>query len=194
MASVASPYGFKPVGTLTGPYNAQFRQMKIADGYTTAIFSGDLVKCETTGTVILENGTATALPVGVFMGCEYTVTATGQRVQAPYWPGSGGTDIVAYVFDNPFGVLQVQANGAIAQADQFENIAITTRPNPGGSVATGISRVTVDAATNATTNTLPLKIIGFVNGPESAPGDAFTDIIVTYNSTAGHAYLRVLGV
>jgi len=192
MASVASAYGFRPVGTLTGPYNAQFRQMRIANGYTTAIYTGDLVKCETTGTVILENGTATALPVGVFMGCEYTVTATGQRVQAPYWPGSGGTDIVAYVFDNPFGVLQVQASGSMPQADLFENIGISTYVS--GSTATGLSRVTVDAATNATTNTLPFKIIGFVNGPESAVGDNFTDILVTYNSTAGHAYMRILGV
>lgn len=192
MASATSAYGFRPVGTLTGPYNAQLRQMRIANSYATAIYTGDLVKCETTGTVILENGTSTALPVGVFMGCEYTVTATGQRIQAPYWPGSGGTDIIAYVFDNPFGVLQVQANGAIAQVDQFENIAISTYA--AGSTATGISRVTVDAGTNATTNTLPFKIIGFVNGPDSAPGDAFTDILVTYNSTAGHAYMRVLGV
>ena len=193
MASVASPYGFRPVGVLTGPYNAQFRKVKIASGYATAIYTGDLVRCETTGTVILENGTSTALPVGVFMGCEYTNPITGQKLQSPYWPASTvAADAYAFVFDNPFGVLQVQANGAIPQADLFENIAISTYL--AGDAKFGLSKVTVDAGTNAITNTLPLKIIGFVDGPDSAPGDAYTDILVTYNSTAGHAYMRVLGV
>lgn len=193
MASVASPYGFRPVGTLTGPYNAQFRKIKIASGYGTSIFSGDLVKCETTGTVILENGTTTALPVGVFMGCEYTNPVTGQLLQSPYWPASTvAADAYAFVFDNPFAVLQVQADGAIAQADLFENIAIAGYV--AGDTKFGLSKVKVDSAQNAVTNTLPLKIIGFVDGPDSRPGDAFTDILVTYNSTAGHAYMRVLGV
>lgn len=193
MASVASPYGFRPVGTLTGPYNAQFRKVKIASGYATAIFTGDLVKCETTGTVILENGTATALPVGVFMGCEYTNPVTGQLLQSPYWPASTvAADAYAFVFDNPFAVLQVQASGAIDQIDLFENIAISTYA--AGDTKFGLSKVTVNHTTNATTNTLPLKIIGFVDGPDSRPGDAYTDILVTYNSTAGHAYMRVLGV
>ena len=30
-----------------------------------------------------------------------------------------------------------------------------------------------------TTNTLPLKIIDFVDGPDSAVGDAYTDVLVT---------------
>ncbi len=193
MAAVASPYGFRPVGTLTGPYNAQFRKMKIASGAASSIFTGDLVKCDATGTVVLENGTATALPVGVFMGCEFTNPTTGQKLQSPYWPGGTvAADAYAFVFDNPFGVFQVQANGAIAQADLFENIAIATYA--AGDTKFGLSKVVVDAATNATTNTLPLKIIGFVDGPDSAPGDNFTDILVTYNSTAGHAYMRILGV
>lgn len=193
MSSVASPYGFRPVGTLTGPYNAQFRKVKIASAYGTSIFSGDLVKCDSGGTVVLENGQASAAPVGVFMGCEYTNPVTGQLLQAPYWPASTvAADAYAFVFDNPFAVLQVQASGAIAQADLFENIAISAYA--AGDTKFGLSKVTVDAATNATTNTLPLKIIGFVDGPDSRPGDLYTDILVTYNSTAGHAYMRVLGV
>ncbi len=45
----------------------------------------------------------------------------------------------------------------------------------------------------ATTNTLPLRIVDFVDGPDSAVGDAFTDLIVTY-LPGSHAYDTALGV
>lgn len=191
MSSTATPYGFKPVGVLTGPYNAQFRKFKIASGYATAIYTGDLVEPVNDGTVALENGTTAATPLGVFMGCEYTNPVTGQKLQSPYWPASTvASDAYAFVFDNPFGVLQVQSAGSIAQTSLFNNVAISTYA--AGSSAFGISRVTVGSSP-ATTNTLPFRIIGFVEGPDSAVGDAFTDLLVTYNFGM-HPYLTATGV
>lgn len=182
MASTQTPYGFRPVGTLTGPYNGQLRKYKIASGYATSIYTGDLVKSQptsSTGTIVLENGTSTAAPVGVFMGCEYTNPSTGQKIQSPYWPASTvASDAVAFVFDNPLGVFQVQAGGPITQTACFQNIAIGTYV--AGSANFGISRVRVGTA-GAASNTLPFRIIGFVDGPDSVIGDAYTDLLVTYN-------------
>jgi hypothetical protein len=50
----------------------------------------------------------------------------------------------------------------------------------------------VDGSSIATTNTLPLRIIDFVDGPTSAVGDEFTDVIVKFN--AGHQYSNTTGV
>lgn len=181
MASVASPYGFRPVGTLTGPYNGQIRKYKISGNSTNTIFQGDLVSYDGTnaGCVVREAGTATSKPLGVFMGCEFTNPTTNQFLQSPYWPNNGATDAYAFVADNPWLVMQVQSAGSVALTNFNKNVAISTYA--AGSTLTGISRVTVGSSP-ATTGTLPLRIIGFVNGPDSAAGDSFTDLLVTFNT------------
>jgi len=180
MASVISPYGFRPVGTLTGPYNGQIRKYKISGNSTNTIFTGDLVSYDGTnaGCVVREAGTSTSKPLGVFMGCEFTNPSTSQLVQSPFWPNNGATDAYAFVADNPFLVMQVQSAGSVALTNYNKNVAISTYA--AGDTKYGISKVTVGASP-ATTGSLPLRIIGFVNGPDSAPGDLYTDLLVTFN-------------
>jgi hypothetical protein len=43
-----------------------------------------------------------------------------------------------------------------------------------------------------TTATLPLKIVDFVDGPDSAVGDEFTDVLVMFN--VGHQLLNTTGI
>lgn len=180
MASTQSPYGFRPVGTLTGPYNGQIRRYRISSASTNTIFTGDLVSYDATnaGCVVREAGTATSKPLGVFMGCEFTNPTTGQLLQSPYWPNNGATDAIAFVADNPFLVMQVQSAGSVAATNWNKNVAISTYV--AGDVKFGISKVTVGASPT-TTGSLPLRIIGFVNGPDSVPGDSYTDLLVTFN-------------
>ena len=52
------------------------RLMPITTAYAINIFNGDLVK-STSGLIVKDTGTATALPLGVFLGCEYEDTALG---------------------------------------------------------------------------------------------------------------------
>lgn len=196
MAAAATPYGFKPIGTLTGPYNAQFRKYRIAASYASNIFTGDVVKCVSDGTVSLDTGTTTMTPLGIFMGCEFTDPTSGQLLQRPYWPASNAaTDAYAFVADNPFLVFQAQSAGSLALTTTFNNVAASTYV--AGNTKFGISALSI-GTTPATTATLPIRIIGFVNGPDSAIGDAFTDAICTWNlmgnSVATHAYLTALGV
>ena len=57
-----------------------------------------------------------------------------------------------------------------------------------GSTVTGMSKVAISGASTNTASTLPLRIIGFVNGPFSAVGDAKTDCLVIINT---HQYRSV---
>ena len=61
-----------------------------------------------------------------------------------------------------------------------------------GSSVFGISKNAIDGSTAATTNTLPLKIIDFVDGPDSAIGDSKTDVLVMFN--VGHQLLNTTGI
>jgi hypothetical protein len=79
--------------------------MEIASGYATGIFYGDLVKRVTGGTIEKDTGTTTATPCGVFLGCTFTSSSTGQVQFQQFYPASqsiaAGTKIFAYVADDP---------------------------------------------------------------------------------------------
>lgn len=191
MSDTAAPYGAQPTDVIgASGFNAKTRQIKIASGYDTAIFYGDFVKLVSSGTVEKDAGTTTMTPVGIFMGCFYTDPTTKQPTYAQHWPADTvADDAVAYVLDDPSAVFRMQADGSLAQTALGTNVAVV---QTAGSTDLGRSKNAVDASSSATTNTLPLRIVGFVDGPDSAVGDDYTDVLVTYN--AGHQYESTTGV
>ena len=192
MAASAAPYGAKPIGTLSasGSFTGKVQHIKIASGYDTLISWGDFVKLGAAGTIEKDAGTTTATPVGVFMGCSYTAPTTSQPTYAQMWTADvAASDAVAYVLTDPNVLFQMQGDGAITQAMLGSNFAIVVTA---GSTTIGRSKNAVDQSTSATTNTLPLRIIDFVDGPDSAVGDAYTDVIMKFN--AGHQYVNTTGV
>ena len=195
MATSATPTGAEPVGTLSasGSFTGKVRHIKIASAYDTAIFYGDFVKLVAAGTVEKAAVTTAAVAgtVGVFVGCSYTDPTTKQPTFSQYWPaGTVASDAVAYVADDPKLVFQMQGDGSIAQTGLGNNVqAISTA----GSTDIGRSKNALDASSIATTNTFPLRIVDFVDGPNSAVGDSFTDCIVTW-LPGSHAYDTALGV
>lgn len=192
MATTASPNGLRPVGLIGGrPYNQGTRMIPISSAYGTAIYNGDVVKIAG-GYIAKDTGTTSATPVGVFLGCEYTDATLG-RVFRQYWPASqatvSGTTSYAVVCDDPNAVFQIQSDEAVAQTALGKNAALV---QTAGSTATGDSKVALDGSTVATTNTLPLRIVGFVDGPFSTVGDAYTDVLVTWNAGM-HQYNNATG-
>jgi hypothetical protein len=192
MAATAAPYGLIPVGLIGGrPFNQAFKQFKVANNYGTSIFKGDVVKVVNDGTVAKDTGTATATPIGIFMGCEFTEPTLGYKVQRNYWTASTvASDIMAYVCDDPQVIMQVQAAATVAQADLFLNAALV---QGSGNTANGMSGVGIGSQN--TTNTLPVKIIDFVRSGTSTIGDAYTDVLVIWNLAASstHFYHTALG-
>jgi hypothetical protein len=110
--TVDKPYGLKPINLIGGQvFAGATRQMEIASGYATGIFYGDLVKRVTGGTIEKDTGTTTATPCGVFLGCTFTSSSTGQVQFQQFYPASqsiaSGTKIFAYVADDPDTLFQV---------------------------------------------------------------------------------------
>ena len=215
MASTATPYGLRPVNLIGGqPYAGSTRLFKINNAYAANIFYGQPVSVNSSGVVIADTGTSNVAAtgvVGVFVGCTYTDPNLKYKIFKQYWPtGTVATDAYAYVVDDPDVVMQIHADDAVTQADLGANIGFSTFS---GDTATGNSETSADAASIATTATLPLRIVGFVDGPESAVGDAYTDLLVKWNMpnavytaadnnaqnstvvvTYGHAYMNPTGV
>ncbi len=194
MASTASPMGARPVGSLVSvAYNAKITHYKINNAYGTDIFYGDFVKWADNNpntTIQKDTGTTSMTPIGVFLGCSYTDPSTGQTTFNQYYPAStAADDIMAYVASDPFLVMQMQSDEALTQDDLGKNVAVV---QTGGSTAIGTSKNAIDGSTAATTNTLPLKIIDFVEGPDSAIGDTKTDVLVMFN--VGHQLLNATGI
>ena len=194
MASTATPMGARPVGSLvSAAYNAKITHYKINNAYGTDIFYGDFVKWADNNpntTIQKDTGTTSMTPIGVFLGCSYTDPSTGQTTFNQYYPAStAADDIMAYVASDPFLVMQMQSDEALTQDDLGKNVAVV---QTGGSTAIGTSKNAIDGSTANTTNTLPLKIIDFVEGPDSAIGDAKTDVLVMFN--VGHQLLNATGI
>jgi hypothetical protein len=201
MASTAAPYGFKPVNLVGGqPYAGSTRQIKIASGYASNLFNGQIVSIVAAGTVelVTTNGdNSTPFPagtIGVFVGCSYTDPNTKQKLFAQYWPtGTVASDAVAYVVDDPDVLLQVQADGSMAQATLGSNAHLAAvQSSSTGSTTTGNSNTALDATVN-TTSGFAFRVVDFVDAPGSAVGDAYTDVLVKWNPDA-HSYLNKTGI
>jgi len=204
MSNTAAPYGLRPVNLIGGqPYAGSTRLIKIASGYAANVFFGSPVTISADGVVELATVT-TSVPatgvVGVFVGCTYTDPNLNIPVYKQYWPtGTVASDAFAYIVDDPDIVMQVQADAPIPQTALGANISLNAAS---GSTFTGNSTVSADLGGLAQTATLPLRIVGFVNGPDSAVGDLFTDILVKWNApnvtgstvAGGHSYLNPTGI
>lgn len=185
MAATATPYGLRPTNMLGGQSMSHgMRLYKIPTAYATSIFQGDLVTLTTAaGTIAKDTGTTTANPVGVFWGVEYEDTSMG-LFHKNMWTASTatktGSTIWAYVLDDPDMLFEIQASAAVTQVGIGCNAALV---QGSGNTATGISGVTLNAATLAVTATLPIRVVDYVTKPGfSALGDAKTDLIVRINT------------
>ena len=205
MATTAAPYGARPVGTLSssGSFTGKTRNLPIITTYGTQISNGDFVKVAADGTIAKDTGTTALTAVGIFLGCSYTDPTTSQKTFSNYWPASNAaTDAMAYVLDDPFVVFQMQSDEALNATDRGLNASVVVTA---GNTTFGKSKNALDGSTPATTNTLPLRIIDFVDGPSSLPpkgttaSDAYPDVIVKFNaassgSASNHSYLNATGV
>ena len=201
--NILAPYGFKQVGTASGPPNFAENHnppYRISSSYGTAIFFGDAVKMNGSATGYVEQwangdgGTATRFLLGIFVGCEYYSTSQKKTIQNNYWPGSDATgDVKAFVVDDPNSQWQVQAGigSAITQTSIGATADIVATPL--GNTTTGIS--TMSLSTPTTTVTLPFKVVNVVTSPPGAPGTdlaaAYNNVIVAFNN---QQYKALLGV
>jgi hypothetical protein len=195
---VDAPYGLVPINLIGGQvFAGSTRLIPIASGSTTAIFNGDVVNLGSTGTLGKDVGTATATPVGVFLGCSYTDPTFGKTFRQFYPGGLAIADIMAYVIDDPNALFKVAVTAAgtstignVSRAVVGENSALI---QTAGNTTNGNSRVSI-SSTTATASTLPVRIIDVV--PETALAvnpASYTEVIVKWNAGM-HQYNNPTGV
>ena len=195
---VDAPYGLVPINLIGGQvFAGSTRLIPIASGSTTAIFNGDVVELNSSGTLDKEAGTSTATPVGVFLGCTYTDPTFGKTFRQFYPGGLAIADIMAYVIDDPNALFKVAVTAAgtstignVSRAVVGENSALI---QTAGNTTNGNSRVSI-SSTTATASTLPIRIIDIV--PETALAvnpASFTEVIVKWNAGM-HQYNNPTGV
>ena len=207
MASVASPYGLKPVNLIGGqPYAGSFREIKLSTNNSAAIFVGDVIQLTSAGnpqalSATITTGT-TAGVIGVCVGVRYVNPATKQSNWAQYLPANaitgGYTDVYIRVVDDPDAVFQIQGSAAFGTLTNGADGAIGKNAALGnfsaGSTATGNSGVNLVVGANggslANTATLAMRIVGVV---QETASDTYPEILVKFNHGA-HSYYFATGV
>lgn len=173
MANSNAPNGLSPVRYLSGaPYNGAINYYSVAAGYGTAIYIGDPVVDIGTGQTIngsvykdVQLAATTDVITGVVVG-----VLPVSRDSLVYRAAS--TQRILMVADDPNLIFECQeaTGGTPFTAD---DIGLNCSFNAGTpSTFTGLSGLTLKTDTEATTNTLALKIFGFVNRPDNAIGDS----------------------
>ena len=193
--SVSGPYGLVPINLIGGQvFASATRSIPIATNSSTAIYFGDIVKLNSSGTLDKDTGTNSATPVGVFLGCSYTDPTYGKTFRQ-YYPGTTNvTDVVAFVQDDPDALFKV------AVVSTGSTISYVTRANVGenavlvqnaGNTTNGDSRVAL-SSTTGTTSTWPIRIIDVIPETQSSAG-SYTEVVVKWNQGM-HPYLNPTGV
>jgi hypothetical protein len=215
--TVDKPYGLKPINLIGGQvFAGATRQRRIASG-AASIGYGDPLQFASDGTVEVTSVTTTA-PVagfaGVFLGCNYVSSVTGQPTYSQAWISGtavkAGTYIVAYVADDPdtlfkaVGVtasLVVSTTGGFTYSNVGNNVAL---------VANTLNTVTNDSqqgllvSSASTTLSLPIRIVDVVEDTAFVSSGTvyYPEVIVKFNAPyvnsgvieGGHAYNNPTGV
>jgi hypothetical protein len=175
MANLNGSWGLRPIAKVGQNANSTgvsgYTQYEIANGNTNALYQGQPVIPLSTGYIDLTGNAAggTVGLLGAFMGCEYVASTTGKPTWSQYWPGSGADSnhpVKAFVADDPMQIFTIATDAtwttkATARAGVFANADFATATS--GSTTTGMSSGTLAVSTINTTNTLNLRILGWVD-------------------------------
>jgi hypothetical protein len=140
MANNNAPYGFTPLSP-----DARKNAYSITNGYSTNLYMGDPVALTGTasgdGRAGIQLGVSGSDIVGVFAGCSYT-DSSGVFVQSRNWPASTtATNIIAYVYDDPFTLFTAQMSLGLAVTDIGNKTQYIT-----GTAVQGVSGYTLDSS------------------------------------------------
>jgi len=178
MSATSAPFGLRPAFHPTGLDRATALANGITSTYSSDILKGQPVKYIAASGVI-QPVTATGDAVsGAFAGVEWTDT-TGRRRVSNYWPANTAYQTgscVAYFYNTPDIVYEIQADGSVAQTAvgldaNFSNFAA-------GSNVTGLSQATLAATPLSTGTQGQVQILDIAPYPGNAWGDAYTIVRV----------------
>jgi|TARA_X000001388_G_scaffold73794_1_gene65917 hypothetical protein len=172
MANVDAAFGFVPVRHMSGNI-PRANQYTIASGLAENIFSGDLCIIDANGQITPHTATEVN-NIGVFAGVSYTAS-DGSYVYSQYFPtGTSATNIIAYIYDDPYIVYKVQSAGTPAQTNVGNCADVVAGA---GSTLTGQSGFEISGTMAAGTATC--KILGLYDSPDNAFGtNAIMEVLI----------------
>lgn len=203
MANTNGAFGLRPIGVVGQAANTTgATEYRIASTNTDAIFQGSPVIPLAAGVIARVGATAggTVGLVGVFWGCEYVSSTTGEKIFSNFWPGSGADanfPVKAFVYDNPLQSFVICSDGTLtsesaARAHVFANANFAAGQS--GSTTTGISSATLAVGTIATTANLNLRIMGIQDDPSNSDFTAAgIPVIVRLNNSFNSANGAIAG-
>lgn len=197
MSQTSRINGFRPVKTATGtPYMGNGNIYFLPASDATVVMAGDAVALA--GDARAANGyptitrlaSATGIPLGVVAGFIFTGVGDATNIppvndlNTPVYRRAN-TDRYALVIDDPGVVYEVQIAGAgPAAAAATAMVGLNGQFTlTAGNTSTGTSGMQLDSAGQATTATLPLKIVGIPARPDNVPGDPFLSFWVKLNTS-----------
>ena len=178
MSATSAPFGLRPAFHPTGLDRAQALANGITSTYSSDILKGQAVKYIAASGVIQPVTATTDAVAGAFAGVEWTDT-TGRRRVSNYWPANTAYQTgscVAYFYNTPDIVYEIQADGSVAQTAvgldaNLSNFAA-------GSNVTGLSQATLVATPLSTGTQGQVQILDIAPYPGNAWGDAYTIVRV----------------
>jgi hypothetical protein len=180
MANINGAFGLRPIAKMGQSTNSTgVSEYRIASNNTNKIYQGSPVIPLNTGFIDRVGAAAggTVGLLGVFWGCEYVSSTTGQKVFSNKWLGAGADTnfpVKAFVYDDPAQLFVIATSNVVAAANTEAEVRAAVFANANfaggqsGSDVTGISSATLDLDTIDTTNTLNLRIMGIQEDPENA--------------------------
>ena len=177
MANTNGAFGLRPIGVVGQAANTTgATEYRIASNNTNTMFQGSPVIPLSTGFIDKVGAAArgTVGLVGVFWGCEYVSSTTGETIFSNNWPGSGADSnhpVKAFVYDNPMQTFVICSDASLtseatARGHVFANANFAD--GAAGSSTTGISSAKLAVSTINTTANLNLRIMGFQDDPENS--------------------------
>ena len=216
--TVDKPYGLKPINLIGGQVFAGSTRQRRIDSSASSIGFGDPLKFASDGTVVVTTETTTppdAGFAGVFLGCTFVSTVTGQPTFSQAWISGtavkSGTYVTAYVADDPntlfkaVGVsasLVVSTTGGFVYSDIGTNVALVANVL---NATTNDSQQGLLTSSSAVTRSLPVRIVDVVEETSfiSSGTVYYPEVIVKFNApyltsvsliVGGHAYNTPLGI
>lgn len=201
MANVNRVCGARPVKHLNGStYNGQCNIYEVPAGEATAIFVGDPVVlsnsagtgpypvCEAlaaSGAGDVASGTLVGFVVGIYPAnwdpTSGNMTRTSVILDTPVYRAASTKQFVL-VADSPDIIFEAQADAAVT----FASIGLNAGLNVGThNTTTGCSAWQVDGSSVATTNTLPVQLVGMPTEPTHEANATYNRVLFRINT---HAY------
>lgn len=190
MSASSAPFGLRPAFHPSGLDRPQALAGGILSGYTSDILKGQPVKLNSSGQ--LNVAAAGDAFQGAFAGVEWT-DSTGRRRVSNYWPASTTYvtgSCVAYFYNDPNIVYEIQAAGSLAQTSVGDMADLSNTTD--GSNTTGLSQCTLSTTLVGAGNSAQMLIRDLAPYPDNAWGDAYTIVRVTVNKSQFNASVNAI--